>query len=37
MTLEAKVVSSKLFWVLFVFIVTFIVVNCFIARKCSRI
>lgn len=37
MNLEAWAVYSKLFWVLFVFIVTFTAVNCFIARKCSRI
>jgi hypothetical protein len=37
MTLEAWAVYSKLFWVLFVFMVTSTVVNCFIACKCSRI
>jgi len=35
--LEAWTVYSKLHWVLFVFILTFTVVNCFIASKSSRI
>lgn len=37
MILEAWAVYSKLLWVLFVFILTFIVVNCFIVCKSSRI